>query len=105
MYVGRLGNVDGEDSTIFLTGRLLQRDEYPVEYSTMRNQALVDVPKNVGFNNGLSPAQPDHLEGLTSQAFEPFQVREKIEGAAVRLGQELSHYHTLPGSLKHLEKT
>jgi hypothetical protein len=52
----------------------------------MRNQPFVNSPKNVGFNNGLSPARPDHLEGLTSQAFEPFQVREQIEGAALRPG-------------------
>jgi hypothetical protein len=40
------------------------------------NQQFNDFPRNVGFNNGLSPAQPDMIEGLDLAQYDLFPIRE-----------------------------
>jgi hypothetical protein len=60
---------------------LLKRYDDP-GYQRSYNQAFTNFPKNVGFNNGLSAAQPDMVEGLDMPEFDPFPVREQLGGAA-----------------------
>jgi hypothetical protein len=52
-------------------------------YSKVYNHPFNAFPKNVGFNNGLSAAQPDMVEGLDMPEFDPFPVRQQLGGAAV----------------------
>ncbi|KAJ8063114.1 hypothetical protein OCU04_008356 [Sclerotinia nivalis] len=61
--------------------RLLKRFDDP-GYQRSYNQAFTNFPKNVGFNNDLSAAQPDMVEGLDMPEFDPFPVREQLGGAA-----------------------
>lgn len=56
-------------------------------YRKAYNQALTAVPKEVGFNNGLSAPQPDFIEGLGRQAFRPFPIAEELGGAATLVNQ------------------
>jgi hypothetical protein len=51
-------------------------------YQRSYNQAFTNFPKNVGFNNELSAAQPDMVGGLDMPEFDPFPVREQLGGAA-----------------------
>jgi len=60
---------------------LLKRYDDP-GYQRSYNQAFTNFPKNVGFNNDLSAAQPDMVEGLDMPEFDPFPVREQLGGAA-----------------------
>ncbi|KAK6609673.1 hypothetical protein H4I96_03604 [Botrytis cinerea] len=53
------------------------------KYRKTYSETLCEVPPNLGFNNGLSNAQPDFLEGYDLSAFRPFEVREKLGGTAV----------------------
>ncbi|KAK3371919.1 hypothetical protein B0H63DRAFT_503366 [Podospora didyma] len=78
-------------------------------YQRVFNQPFTGFPKDVGFNNGLSAPQPDFVEGLEMQEYDPFPVDEYVEGAVL--------YKDNPGSLslphfagewkgcgKHMEK-
>ncbi|ESZ89824.1 hypothetical protein SBOR_9793 [Sclerotinia borealis F-4128] len=48
-----------------------------------KDETLCEVPPNLGFNNNLSHAQPDLLEGYDLSAFRPFEAREELGGTAV----------------------
>lgn len=39
--------------------------------------------KDVGFNDGLSAPQPDFVEGLCMQEYEPFLVNEYVSSAVL----------------------
>jgi hypothetical protein len=52
------------------------------KYYMRDNQSFRNFLKNVGFNNGLSAAQPDMVEGLNMLEFELSPVREQLGGAA-----------------------
>ena len=52
-------------------------------YDQAFNQQFTGFPQDVGFNNGLSPPQPDFIEGLELQAFRPFPVHRHISGAVL----------------------
>jgi hypothetical protein len=58
------------------------------------NQVLTALPKEVGFNNGLSAPQPDLIEGFHPQQFRPFPVNEQLGGAAVLVKDEFSYVAT-----------
>jgi len=64
------------------TSKLL-KDYCVTEYRRATNLPFNDFPKNVGFNNGLSAAQPDMIEGLEMPDFDPFPVFEELGGAAI----------------------
>ena len=64
------------------TSKLL-KDYRVTEYRRATNLPFKDFPKNVGFNNALSAAQPDMIEGLEMPEFDPFPVSEELGGAAV----------------------
>jgi hypothetical protein len=52
-------------------------------YRRAYNQPFNGFPKNVGFNDGASAAQPDMVEGFDLMRFDLFPVREELGGAAV----------------------
>jgi hypothetical protein len=65
-------------------------------YRKVFNQAFTALPKDVGFNNGLSAPQPDMIEGLQLRQFRPFLVNEQLGGAAILVDA------TNPVTLPHL---
>lgn len=60
---------------------LLKRYDDPGDQKSY-DKAFAKFPKNVGFNNNLSAAQPDIVEGLDMPEFGQFPVREQLGGAA-----------------------
>lgn len=71
------------EATIFgHTFTLLKNDDID-GYDSVINQAFSEFPKNVGLNDGLSAAQPDIVQGLRLEEFDPFPIREELGGAAV----------------------
>lgn len=54
-------------------------------YSRVYGQSFNNFPKNVGFNNGLAPPQPDMIEGLDLTQFESFPVCEILSAAVPTL--------------------
>ena len=73
-----------EQTVLLETSHLLKRyGELDLGYTKDYNQAFTEFPKNVGFNNGLSSAKPDFVEGLRITEFDPFPVCEELGGAAV----------------------
>ncbi|OAA57401.1 hypothetical protein SPI_07060 [Niveomyces insectorum RCEF 264] len=52
-------------------------------YSQEFNRAFTNLPKDLGFNNGLSAPQPDFVEGLEKREYRPFAFDERIHGAVL----------------------
>lgn len=71
------------EQTILLQTSQLLKEYDELGYSKSYNQAFSALPKNVGFNNELSAAQPDMVEGLDMPEFDPFPIRKQLGGAAV----------------------
>ncbi|EFY87835.1 hypothetical protein MAC_06083 [Metarhizium acridum CQMa 102] len=92
-YVDRVGGAVNEATMVFeVGGQLLKK--YPKGYKGYKRalkQAFTGLPKDIGFNNGLSAPQPDFIEGLEMQEYEPFPVNEHVSGAVL--------YKDDPGSL------
>lgn len=65
------GTVAGEASNLLKNYRV-------TGYRRAINLLFKDFPKDVGFNNGLSPAQPDLIEGLEMPKFDPFPASEQL---------------------------
>lgn len=80
-FASAIRSAPNESSVLYETSTLLKRYDEP-GYHKRYNQAFSNFPKNVGFNNGLSAAQPDMVEGLNMPEFEPFPVRKQLGGAA-----------------------
>lgn len=70
-------------------GKTLQKGYDDESYQPAFNQAFTGFPKDVGFNNGLSPPQPDFVEGLGVVEFEPFPI-EHVSGAVLYKDNPLS---------------
>lgn len=65
-----------------VSGKVLK--EYDDEgYQRSFNQAFTGFPKDAGFNNGLSAPQPDFVEGVELQEYDPFPVEEHVSGAVI----------------------
>lgn len=52
-------------------------------YRSAFNQQFTEYPSKVGFNNGLSTPKPDLIQGISLQAFEPYPVKDQLDGSAV----------------------
>ncbi|KIH92779.1 hypothetical protein SPBR_02779 [Sporothrix brasiliensis 5110] len=92
-YVDQVERAKNEATMVIKTSvRLLK--EYPKGYDQAFNQAFTGIPKDVGFNNGLSAPQPDFIEGLEMEGYLPFPVDERICGAV--LYKDDPHSLTLP---------
>ncbi|KAI0543289.1 hypothetical protein F4679DRAFT_577735 [Xylaria curta] len=84
-YCNRVEHAINETTMVYETARRLIQDYIPEDgndegYERMLNQAFTGFPKNVGFNNGLSPPQPDLVEGFRVNEFFPFPVDEEVNG-------------------------
>jgi len=91
-YIDRVEEAGNEATVVVQTSELLKK--YPKGYRQAYNQACTGLPKDLGFNHGLSAPQPDFVEGLEKEEFRPFPVDEYIPGAA--LYQDDPHSVTLP---------
>ncbi|KAF7868497.1 hypothetical protein EAF04_005028 [Stromatinia cepivora] len=64
-------------------------------YRKSFNEALSHIPSNMGSNNGLSPAQPDLLEGYDLTKFRPYPIQEELRFAILKPGMNattLAHF-------------
>ncbi|KAJ4326180.1 hypothetical protein N0V84_003231 [Fusarium piperis] len=59
-------------------------------YYRVLDHAFTGFPKDVGFNNNLSAPQPDFVEGLKRQEYDPFPVDEQVNGAKLYKDNPLS---------------
>jgi hypothetical protein len=86
-YVLRSLAAPNEDSMLHMTQRFLLKDHDDdadnYSYTSVYNHPLDDFPMDLGFNNGLSRAQPDLLEGIDFSDYQPYEIRERLGGAAV----------------------
>ncbi|KAI0398707.1 hypothetical protein F4802DRAFT_611421 [Xylaria palmicola] len=67
-YADRVGGAVNESTMVFEVGGKLLKDNY-------------GVSKSAGINNSISAPQPDFIEGLEIQQYEPFPIDEFIKGA------------------------
>jgi hypothetical protein len=82
-YTSAIANAVNEATIIAESHPVLLRNYKDRGYKKTWSTNLGAFPKNVGFNNGISPAQPDMMEGLSLTQFKPFPAREELGGAAV----------------------
>jgi hypothetical protein len=80
-FAHRIRRAPNEMTMVLETSTLLKRHERG--HRRVYNQAFVNFLKNVGFNNGLSAARPDMLEGLEMTEFDPFPARRELGGATI----------------------
>ncbi|KAK0635851.1 hypothetical protein B0T17DRAFT_517470 [Bombardia bombarda] len=81
-YTYTVQRADNEATVVGETLPLLKT--YPREpYKRTLNQAFTGFPKDVGFNNGLSAPQPDFVEGLEMEEYQPFPIGEYVPGAVL----------------------
>ena len=77
----KIQTAENEQTVLLESSALLKR--YPRGYRRVFDQPFNDFPRDAGFNDGLSPAQPDMLEGLDIATFSPIIVRQELHSAAV----------------------
>ena len=81
-YRWKAVTADNEDTVkLALIRHLKEYDDG--KYRSAYNQQFTEYPANVGFNDGLSPAKPDLVQGINLQNFEPYPVVQELGGAAV----------------------
>ncbi|KAK0101219.1 hypothetical protein ONS95_012798 [Cadophora gregata] len=99
-FASAIRRAPNEASVLYETSMLLQRYNES-GYHKSYNQAFNNFPKNIGFNDDLSAAQPDMVEGLDLTQFDPFPAREQLGGAAtVYSGPEATTLPHLAGEWK-----
>lgn len=83
-YVNNVSKACNEATMVFEVGHKLLKDYDDDEgYQRAFNQAFTGFPKDVGFNNGLSAPQPDFVEGLEMEEFDPVPVETHLDGAVL----------------------
>lgn len=84
-YVYHIHAANSEATIIQHNQKLLKEYKGASEhgYRKTYNETLSEVPANIGFNNGLSNAQPDLLEGYDLAMYRPFPARKELQGTAV----------------------
>jgi hypothetical protein len=83
-FAYKIQTARNEQTVLLQTSQLLKEYEtIDSGYSKVYDYPFNAFPKNVGFNNGLSAAKPDMVEGLDMPEFDPFPVRQQLGGAAV----------------------
>ncbi|KPM35401.1 hypothetical protein AK830_g11176 [Neonectria ditissima] len=81
-YVDQVENAPNEATMVAQAGPKLLKGP-PRGYQAAFNQAFTGLPKEVGFNNGLSAPQPDFVEGVRRKEYYPFPVDRYVSGAAL----------------------
>ncbi|KAK7420278.1 hypothetical protein QQZ08_010478 [Neonectria magnoliae] len=94
-YVTIVQQTAGEQDLVVRTSHRLLKEFNDKSYQPHFNQTFTALEKDVGFNNGLSPARPDFVEGFGPEQFRPFPVAQKLHGKAV-LTNEGENSITLP---------
>ncbi|KAI1740627.1 hypothetical protein F4680DRAFT_94078 [Xylaria scruposa] len=89
-YVNTVGGACNEATMVFEVGGQLLKKYSREGYQRAFNQAFTGFPKDVGFNNGLSAPQPDYVEGLRTEEYDPFPVDEHISGSVLYKDDPLS---------------
>ena len=79
----RAVGVAGNESAIQRTVLSLLKNDDDKDQKQIINQQFVEFPSNVGFNNGLSAAVPDFVEGYLEEAFQPYPIKDLLGGSAV----------------------
>uniref|UniRef100_A0A8H7K2F6 Uncharacterized protein n=1 Tax=Bionectria ochroleuca TaxID=29856 RepID=A0A8H7K2F6_BIOOC len=83
-YVNDVGNAGNEVTMVVETsGHLLKKYEDDEGYNRSFNRSFTGFLESVGFNDGLSAPQPDFVEGLGMQEYDPFPVDEHVSGAVL----------------------
>ncbi|KAK0655385.1 hypothetical protein B0T16DRAFT_10295 [Cercophora newfieldiana] len=109
-YADRVEGAENEATLVVeVSGELLKK--YPKGYKRAFNKAFTNLPKDAGFNNGLSAPQPDFVEGLEKEEYRPFPVDEYLDSAAlhsdnpysVTLPQIAGEWKGPDGSMKEAE--
>lgn len=77
--IGIAGNEDAIQRTVL---SLFKNDD-DEDQKQLINQQFIEFPSNVGFNNGLSAAKPDFVEGYLEEAFQPYPIKDLLGGSAV----------------------
>ncbi|KAL2022930.1 hypothetical protein VTK56DRAFT_4145 [Thermocarpiscus australiensis] len=94
-YVADVELAVNEQDVVVETTHYLLKKSGDKGYRRHFNQSLTALPKDAGFNHGLSAPQPDVVEGFHPQAFRPFPIAEQLGGAAVLVKDEKNSV-TLP---------
>lgn len=83
-YVNNVGTAVNKATMVQKTSTYLLKDYDDDEsYNQSFNQSFTGFPDNVGFNNGLSAPQPDFVEGLEMEAYDPVPIDEYVSGAVL----------------------
>ncbi|KAI0433365.1 hypothetical protein F5Y09DRAFT_329065 [Xylaria sp. FL1042] len=82
-YANNVGKAPNEATMVFKVGRKLLKKHNDKGYNKVLNQAFTGFLKDVGFSNGLSAPQPDFVEGLEKQEYNPFSVDKYINRAGL----------------------
>ncbi|KAF4469534.1 heterokaryon incompatibility [Fusarium albosuccineum] len=82
-YSNKVGRAPNESTMVVETTRRIIKDYDEEDYHQSFNQSFTGFPKDVGFNDGLSAAQPDYVEGLEKAVYGPFPIDEYIPGAVL----------------------
>ncbi|KAI0868141.1 hypothetical protein GGS24DRAFT_483248 [Hypoxylon argillaceum] len=83
-YVNNVGKAVNKATMVQKTSTYLLKDYDDDEsYNQSFNQSFTGFPDNVGFNNGLSAPQPDFVEGLEMEAYDPVPIDEYVSGAVL----------------------
>ncbi|KAI8665433.1 hypothetical protein NCS56_00979100 [Fusarium sp. Ph1] len=80
LYCEKIDTAGNEAVVVQQILRLFQ--DYDGKYNIEMNRAFSALPKDLGFNNGLSASQPDFVQGLTREEFLPAGP-SNIQGAVL----------------------
>jgi hypothetical protein len=82
-YADTVEDAGNEATMVFEVGGKLLKGYDNSGYKRAFNRAFTGFPKDVGFNNGLSAPQPDFVEGLGMEEYDPFPVHKHVDGAVL----------------------
>ncbi|TPX14916.1 uncharacterized protein E0L32_005025 [Thyridium curvatum] len=81
-YARTVATAHSEATMVVKAGGKLLKEYDDDGYHQEFNQAFIGYPKDAGFNNRLSAPQPDFIEGLEMEEFQPFPV-DDVSGAVL----------------------
>lgn len=81
-YADQARRAKNEATMVVKTSARLLKD-YPPGYDTVYNQPFTNIPRGMGFNNGLSAPQPDFAEGVDMSKVLPCFVDELVPAAVL----------------------
>ncbi|CAK7226218.1 hypothetical protein SCUCBS95973_006125 [Sporothrix curviconia] len=77
-YVNQVDRAGNEATLVAVASNKLLKEYTDKGYNSTYDRAFTNLPKNIGFNNGLSAPQPDFIEGLELEEYYPFPVDEPL---------------------------